>query len=378
MIVQVRICIPGELSGVVVESCTAQVGVAEVALEKGASVMPPGDVVQVLLARESVEGLVEKLHALDVQQRGSISVIMPDLVLSDRADRAEAEAPGEGADAVIWDEVSRQSGEDSRLTWSYLTFLILATQLAAIGIVTDSTIAIVGAMAVGPEFGPLAALAVALVRRERRLGRDAALALGVGFPVAMLAAALTAWLSVPLGLFPRDALDRGSAVEFIYHPGPYSLIVAVLAGTAGMLSVISRRSAALIGVFISVTTVPAAGYVAVALVLGEYQKAAGSALQLFLNLLGIVVAGVGVLLFYRLVTKRLSPEAALQLRRRAARSQPDARRQAAAERAAGQPAVQRPADRQRRWTAGKRPLLGVPAGGCQKLRLEVRGEAGSM
>lgn len=321
MIVQLRICVPGGLSGIVVESCASHLGVAEVSLDKGASVLPPGDVVQVLLARESVEGLVEKLHALDVQKQGSILVNMPDLVLSDRADRAEVEAPGEGADAVIWDELSQQSGEDSRLTWSYLTFLVLATQLAAIGIVTDSTIAIVGAMAVGPEFGPLAALAVALVRRERRLGREAALALGIGFPVAMLAAALTAWLSVPLGLFPADALDRGSAVEFIYHPGPYSLIVAVLAGTAGMLSLISRRSAALIGVFISVTTVPAAGYVAVALVLGEYQKAAGSALQLFLNLVGIVVAGVGVLLFYRLVTKRLSPEAALGLRRKAGRPQ---------------------------------------------------------
>ena len=138
----------------------------------------------------------------------------------------------------------------------------------------------------------------------------------------MLAAALGAWLSVPLGLFPSDALNRGSAVEFIYHPGPYSLIVAILAGIAGMLSVISRRSAALIGVFISVTTVPAAGFVAVALVLGEYQKAAGSALQLFLNLVGIVVAAVGVLLFYRLVTRRLAPDTARQLRRRADRSQP--------------------------------------------------------
>lgn len=320
MIVQLRICVPDDLSGVVVESCSGELGVAEVALHAGASVMPPGDVILVLLARESVEQLVQKLHALNVQERGSISVNMPELVLSDRADRAEAAAPGEGADAVIWDEVSRQSGEDSRLTWSYLAFLVLATQLAAIGIVTDSTIAIVGAMAVGPEFGPLAALAVALVRRQAKLGREAALALGVGFPVAMLAAALTAWLSVPLGLFPADALERGSAVEFIYHPGPYSLIVAVLAGTAGMLSVIGRRSAALIGVFISVTTVPAAGYVSVALVLGEYQKAAGSALQLFLNLLGIVVSAVAVLLFYRLVTKRLPRDAALRLRQKAART----------------------------------------------------------
>ncbi|MGY2745517.1 DUF389 domain-containing protein [Pseudarthrobacter sp. O4] len=321
MIAELRICVPEKLSGVVVECCSGELGVAEVARHPGASVLPPGDVIHVLLARESVERLVEKLHALNVRELGSISVTMPDLVLSDRADQAVAAAPGEGADAVIWDEVSRQTGEDSRLTWSYLAFLVLATQLAAIGIVTDSTIAIVGAMAVGPEFGPLAALAVALVRRQGPLGRGAALALGVGFPVAMLAAALTAWLSVPLGLFPADALDHGSAVEFIYHPGPYSLIVAVLAGTAGMLSVISQRSSALIGVFISVTTVPAAGFVAVALVLGEYEKAAGSALQLFLNLVGIVVSAAAVLVFYRLITKRLPRDAALRLRRKALRSQ---------------------------------------------------------
>ena len=130
----------------------------------------------------------------------------------------------------------------------------------------------------------------------------------------MLLAALSAWLSVPLGLFPADVLKSGSAVEFIYHPGPYSLIVAVLAGAAGMLSVISRRSAALIGVFISVTTVPAAGFVAVALVLGEYQKAAGSALQLLVNLVGIVAAAVAVLVFYRLVSSRLPADTARQLK----------------------------------------------------------------
>ncbi len=319
MIADLRICVPEKLSGVVVDCCSGELGVAEVSVHPGASVLPPGDVIHVLLARESVEGLVQKLHALDVQEHGSISVSMPELVLSDRADKASVDAPGEGADAVIWDEVSRQTGEDSRLTWSYLAFLVLATQLVAIGIVTDSTILIVGAMAVGPEFGPLAALAVAIVRRQWPLGRSAALALGVGFPVAMLAAALGAWLSVPLGLFPADVLDRGSAADFIYHPGPYSLIVAVLAGIAGMLSVISRRSAALIGVFISVTTVPAAGFVAVALVLGEYEKAAGSALQLALNLVGIVAAAVAVLLFYRLVTKRLPDAAALRLRRKALR-----------------------------------------------------------
>lgn len=70
-----------------------------------------------------------------------------------------------------------------------------------------------------------------------------------------------------------------------------------------MISLIGNKSAVLVGVFISVTTVPAAGYVAVALVLGESAKAAGSALQLALNLAGIVTAGIAVLLLYR----RLNP-----------------------------------------------------------------------
>ena len=103
-------------------------------------------------------------------------------------------------------------------------------------------------------------------------------------------------------------IDRGGTftdvVEFISHPGPYSFIVAVLAGAAGMLSLIGRKSAALVGVFISVTTVPAAGYVAVALVLGEQGRAAGSVLQLLLNVTGIVVSAAAVLFIYRVVRRR--------------------------------------------------------------------------
>ncbi|MFJ5954799.1 DUF389 domain-containing protein [Paenarthrobacter sp. NPDC092416] len=304
MMVQLRVCVPSELSDEVLECCSQQTGAAEVARHKGASVVPPGDVITAHIARESVEDLLVRLHALKVPELGSVSVSTPELMLSARADAAEASAPGESADSVIWDEVSRQTGEDSKLTWSFLAFLVIATQLAAIGIVTDSTIAIVGAMVVGPEFGPLAALAVGLVERKWRLVRSAVLALGIGFPLAMIVTAVAAWLSVPLGLFPRDTLDRGSAVEFIYHPGPYSLIVAALAGAAGMLSMISHRSSALVGVFISVTTVPAAGFVAVALVLGEYSKATGSALQLLLNLVGIVAAAAAVLVFYRIITKK--------------------------------------------------------------------------
>ena len=63
-----------------------------------------------------------------------------------------------------------------------------------------------------------------------------------------------------------------------------------------MLSLTSAKSAALVGVFISVTTIPAAGNLALALVFGRFHDAAGSALHLVINLTGIVAAGYLVLL----------------------------------------------------------------------------------
>src|SRR5690349_23364933 len=121
-------------------------------------------------------------------------------------------------------------------------------------------------MVLGPEFGPLAAVAVGIVLRRGDLVRRGLVALAVGFPIAVAATALAAAVFAGLGLFTTADLDAGDQVDFIYSVGWFSLIVALLAGAAGMLALTSAKSASLVGVFISVTTVPAAGYAAVAAV----------------------------------------------------------------------------------------------------------------
>ncbi|GAB3282446.1 DUF389 domain-containing protein [Sinomonas notoginsengisoli] len=314
----IRVQVPADLTEGVVAAAQEVPGIATVAVRHGASLEPEGDVVEIQAAREAVERLIEGLDGLGVRKSGTIALFTPDVVLGDRAREAEEEAPGDGSDTVIWDELEQRTGSDSRLTWQFLVFLVAATNLAGIGIVTDSTIAIVGAMVVGPEFGPLAALAVALVERRWSLARQATVALAVGFPTAMVTVAIAAAVSIPLGLYdPTAVASQGTAVEFISHPGPYSFIVAVIAGAVGMISLVGNKSSVLVGVFISVTTVPAARYVAVALVLGEADRALGSALQLALNLAGIVVAAVLVLLLYRAITPELPLDAAARIIRRA-------------------------------------------------------------
>lgn len=306
MALQIRVVAPAGLTDSVVELARSHPGVAEVSLLRGASIVPAGDVVTIQAVREATDDLLARLHEMNISRVGSVTMTAPELVISRRLEEVDAAVPVDESDAIIWDEVAKNTSDDSKLTWSYLAFLVIAVQLAGIGIVTDSTIAIVGAMVVGPDFGPLAGLALAIVDRRWTLGRRAAVALLVGFPVAMALAAAATYFSVQWGLFDPNSLSGpNSATDFIYHPGPYSFIVAVLAGAAGMLSLIGRKSAVLVGVFISVTTVPAAGYVAVALVLGEPGRAAGSALQLVLNVAGIVVSAAAVLLIYRLVRLRL-------------------------------------------------------------------------
>src|SRR5204862_2171446 len=132
------------------------------------------------------------------------------------AEEAEKAAPGDSSDAVVWEQVVRTTAADSSLSVSYLAFLTIATLLAAIAIVNDSAILTVGAMVLGPEFAPLAALAVAIVHGRRRIGRTAATSLVVGFAFAILLTALFALLARGLGWISADDLtgDR-PATDFI-------------------------------------------------------------------------------------------------------------------------------------------------------------------
>lgn len=291
-VLHLRVLVPAELSAAVLALLGDYPGVAHISLVAGAGIEPRGDVIELEVTREAGDELIEALNELGVDRTGAISVTPVARSLSTGSARAQVETPGNSGDSVIWQQVESHSAEDSSLTGTFLAFLIIATMLAAIGIVEDSPITIVGAMVVGPEFGPLAALSVGLVRRRPRLARQGGIALLIAFPLAMLVTAIGAFLALRAGLFTQAKLDRNAQVEFIYEPGLFSLVVALLAGAAGMLSTTSQKSAALVGVFISVTTVPAAGYVAVAAVLGEWRQVGGSALQLLINLIGIVVAGI--------------------------------------------------------------------------------------
>ena len=304
---RIRVICPPERTAAVTDTLTGSDGVTDLIRFPGAAREPAGDVVEADIAREATDGVLGGLRHLDLGADHSISLIDLDVILGPSAERARAAAPGSGQDAVVWDELAAATGEDSALSASFLLFLTVATMIAAVGLITGSQVLIVGAMILGPDFGPLAGIAVGLVRQRWRDCLDPLRALGVGFPLAMLVTAGFVWALDGAGQIP-DGYRSGQRPEvaFVYQPGWFSVIVALLAGVAGTVSLTASKSSTLVGVFVSVTTVPAAAEIGGGLVTGQVGRAGSALGQLAINVGCILMAAVLTLSVQRLVWSRIA------------------------------------------------------------------------
>lgn len=272
--------------------------------QRGVLVAPPGDVLACDVPREAADDLIERLHAAGLCAAHSNVTVVEGLThLSQRADDAERAARGAASDALIWRLLRDVLDEELVPTATFLLFMVLATMLGAIGVVTNSAILVVGAMVIGPEFGPLAALFVAVLDGRWRGVLRGVLTLVAGFTVAIIAASLFTLALDAASVFPERLVFAGFVKE-VATPTALSLVIALVAGVAGTLSITSNRSGSLIGVLISVTTIPAAADAAALLAYGRERAAVDAMLTLAINLTGMTIAGVLSLAVHRYVTRR--------------------------------------------------------------------------
>jgi uncharacterized hydrophobic protein (TIGR00271 family) len=305
--IHLRIVAPEDVAHQALEVLHNSPAVLNIVHLHAAASKPDGDLILCDVAREEASVIIGDLKELEIPRVGSIAIEHIDTALSDAAVAAEKAAPGLPSDAVVWEEVEARTSENTELSFSFVLFMIAAMQIAAVGIVLDQPILIVGAMVVGPEFGPLAAISVALVNRQGQLARRSLVALLVGFPLGIVGALVTTFVFIKTGAFPDEfEATNHPLTNFITQPDFLSFFVAFVGGSAGVLSLTSAKSGALVGVLISITTIPAASNVGVAAAYGRWDDAAGAAGQLGINLSGIVISGVLTLFIQRryYVTRR--------------------------------------------------------------------------
>lgn len=288
-----RVVSPPQRTEAVLALLTAGPASFNVVVHRGAALAPAGDLVTCDLAREGANEVLEALRRLDIHRVGSIALHPVTVAISDAAAAAERLAPGLSVDAAVWEEVDARVRDESALSAGYLTFLVVASLIAAVGLVQDQPILIVGAMVVGPEFGPIAGLSVGLYKFRLARIRVALTSLAVGLGAGMLATAGATALVESRQLIPAGFEPGGQPLTgFVVDPSALSFVVAFLAGIAGTLSLTQAKAGALVGVLISVATIPAVAAVGVSAALGDWVDARGAAVQLGLNLSALVLAGV--------------------------------------------------------------------------------------
>ena len=287
---------------------------------RGAARKPQGDVILCDVARRDASLLVADLRELDIDVDGSIAIEEVDAEIDGIAkDATRRRRDDIASDPVVWESVSSKTSENVELSHSFLLFMVLAMLIASVGIYFDQPILIVAAMVVGPDFGPIAGICVALVNRNRELVRRSAAALIVGFALGIAATYVATLLLDAADRIPNSIdFDNHTFTKFISSPDFFSAYVAIVAGIVGTLSLTTAKSSVLVGVLISVTTIPAAANIGVAAAYEDWSTMGGASLQLVINLFFIFLSGLITLLIQR----------RLYMRRRRAHLSDESRRDA--------------------------------------------------
>jgi uncharacterized hydrophobic protein (TIGR00271 family) len=205
--------------------------------------------------------------------------------------------------AVVWADLLGQAGEHARPVARFIMLMAVAGVIAAYGVIYDNGILIVGAMAVSPDFLPLAASCIGLVARRPRLIGRALWTLAAGLATTWVAAGVLTVLLDLTDLMPSSFEVGENGLRGLTTVNSSTVVVALVAGVAGILA-LETRAAAAVGVAISVTTIPASAYLGVAAGAGEIGKASGALAVLGINVAMLLVGGSLTLVTQQAITRR--------------------------------------------------------------------------
>ena len=303
-----------------VERLSADPGVRNLVVMRGAARSPDGDAVQFDLLTRFANPVLRELRA-QVQDYGSVVIQNVDATINGPGEPGDHSSQRHGEIPPVWEMVESKIRAGGEYPLSFYALLIIAGLIGAVGILTNSQILIVAAMVVGPEYGAIMATALGIDQGDRRAVRHGLAALAAGFATAVLATFLFGLLIRWSGETPQlyDAGVRPVS-DLINSPNVFSVIVALLAGIVGVVSLTESRANALIGVFISVTTIPAASDMGLSAAYGSWPEARGSTFQLLLNVVVLVAVGALGLRLQRSIWRGRTARTAA----RARRSSPDA------------------------------------------------------
>ena len=297
MTLHIRLVSPRETT----EALTAEIkksdGVSHVVVVPDAD-QPPGDAVQFDVERSVANHVLNQLRKLEIHRHSTIAIHGVDADIKGTLPRPSRLIASDLP--PVWPVIESRIRSDATYAPSFYLLLVIAGLIASTGILTNSQILIVGAMVVGPEYSAIMGVALGIDRHERPLVTTGLLAMFWGFLLAIVASYVFGLCINALGKTPHlFELGLRPVSDLINAPNLFSVVIAVLAGIVGIVSLTEARAGAIIGVFISVTTIPAAADTGLSAAYSLWHESGGSLLQLLVNVVLLIGVGAAGLRFQR-------------------------------------------------------------------------------
>jgi len=288
----VRVVCPPGSAGQLVESLEADPGVRNLVVLPGAARSPAGDAVQFDLRTASANSVLHRLRTLGASAGSWVAIENVDAAITPPGDEPARGRTWDTEQAPVWEMVDARIRSGGGYPPSFYILLLSAGLIAAVGILTNSQILIVAAMVVGPEYAAIMATSLGLNERDRRPVLAGLGALILGFAMASVATLAFGLIIRWSGHTPEAYLHGVRPVsDLINTPNLFSIVVAVLAGLVGVVSLTQSLANAIIGVFISVTTIPAAADMGLSAAYTSWPEVAGSTVQLLVNVVVLIAVG---------------------------------------------------------------------------------------
>ena len=253
------------------------------------------------LPKTAVEPVLERLREAGIDDRTYTVIVAAETVISRRFEELETEYAEESdrdEDRISRQELQAKADELASGMRTYVLMTVISAVIATAGLLLDSPATVVGSMVIAPLIGPAMSAAIGTVVDDEDMFRRGVWMQLIGVVVAVAAATLFAVALRTLGLVPPglDPLELAEVAERL-APNVLVLAVAIGAGVAGIVSLMSGISATLVGVMIAVALIPPAAAVGIGIAFSIPRLVLGAGVIVAVNVLSINLAAL-VMLWY--------------------------------------------------------------------------------
>ena len=251
------------------------------------------------LPTAAVEPVLERLREAGIDESTYTVIVAAETVISRRFEALEDEYEEEadrGGDRISREELQAKADDLASGLGTYVLMTVISAVIATAGLLLDSPATVVGSMVIAPLIGPAMSAAIGTVVDDEEMFRRGVRMQILGVAVAVAAATLFAFTIRTLALVPPgiDPLELAEVSERL-APNVLVLVVAIGAGVAGIVSLMTGVSATLVGVMIAVALIPPAAAVGIGIAFRIPRLVIGAGVIVAVNVLSINLSALVVL-----------------------------------------------------------------------------------